>query len=491
MRRTNDDEWGTPVHLGPTVNTGGASSPAITGDGLRLYFVSARTGGYGQNDIWVTTRESKDSPWGPPENLGSPPNTDKHLWNLGVSFDGLEVYFSSGSGSGGYGHGTNGGHDIWVTKRASKYDQWSEAAKIGPTINGPDLDWENGQALSSDGLTIIFSSSRLGGFSTMTDWNLDLWMARRETKESPWGEAVNLGPSINTRYSDMASSLSADGRMLYFWQRDYEGVRPGGQGGKDIWQAPIVPLVDFTGDGKVDGADICTMVDCWGTDDSACDIGPMPWGDGIVDVQDLRVLAEYIGEPVGDPTLVAHWAFDETEGVIAAESIGGNDAMIIMGAPLWHPEGGAVDGALELNGTTFLMIGSAPDLTGGPFSVLAWVKGGAPGQGIITQQGGIDWLKADIADGTLMTELLGGRLGGQLRGETVITDGDWHRIAIASDASTCTLYVDDVPVAQTTQDGPPSTTGKLLIGCGKTMAPNTFFTGLIDDVRIYNRAVKP
>ena len=34
-------------------------------------------------------------------------------------------------------------------------------------------------------------------------------------------------------------------------------------------------------------------------------------------------------------------------------------------------------------------------------------------------------------------------------------------------------------------------TGGLNIGCGSDMAPGTFFTGLIDDVRIYNRAVRP
>jgi hypothetical protein len=34
-------------------------------------------------------------------------------------------------------------------------------------------------------------------------------------------------------------------------------------------------------------------------------------------------------------------------------------------------------------------------------------------------------------------------------------------------------------------------TGKLVIGCGKDMTPGTFFTGLVDDVRIYSRAVKP
>jgi len=32
------------------------------------------------------------------------------------------------------------------------------------------------------------------------------------------------------------------------------------------------------------------MVDHWGEDYPLCDIGPMPWGDGIVVVQDLVVL---------------------------------------------------------------------------------------------------------------------------------------------------------------------------------------------------------
>ncbi|MHC4440009.1 MAG: LamG-like jellyroll fold domain-containing protein [Planctomycetota bacterium] len=33
--------------------------------------------------------------------------------------------------------------------------------------------------------------------------------------------------------------------------------------------------------------------------------------------------------------------------------------------------------------------------------------------------------------------------------------------------------------------------GGLYIGTGKMMQPGTYFSGLIDDVRIYNRAVKP
>jgi len=41
-----------------------------------------------------------------------------------------------------------------------------------------------------------------------------------------------------------------------------------------------------------------SMVDHYGSDEQLCDIGPMPWGDGVVDVQDLIVLPEHLFEEV-------------------------------------------------------------------------------------------------------------------------------------------------------------------------------------------------
>jgi len=43
---------------------------------------------------------------------------------------------------------------------------------------------------------------------------------------------------------------------------------------------------------------MCIIVDHWGTDEPLCDIGPTPLGDGIVDVQDLIVLAEHLFEVI-------------------------------------------------------------------------------------------------------------------------------------------------------------------------------------------------
>jgi hypothetical protein len=88
--------------------------------------------------------------------------------------------------------------------------------------------------------------------------------------------------------------VSPDGRQLYFIVVNH----PDGFGGYDIWQTSIDPIVDLNSDGIVDALDICIIVDYWGTDEPLCDIGPMPWGDGIVDVQDLIVLAEHLFEVV-------------------------------------------------------------------------------------------------------------------------------------------------------------------------------------------------
>jgi hypothetical protein len=260
-----------------------------------------------------------------------------------------------------------------------------------------------------------------------------------------------------------------------------------------MWKASIMPIVDFNGDGIVDSADMCIMVDYWGTDESLCDVGPMPWGDGIVDVEDLTVLAEHLFEEVDDSTLIAHWKLDESEGDIAYDSAAVNDAVVFGGA-VWQPAGGAADGALELDGmddhvgTPFVL-----NPAEGPFSVLAWITGGAPDQVILSEPEGANWLMADEG-GKLMTELkyVGGRVAQPpLLSPAVITDNERHRVGFVWDGAYRALYIDDSPVAEDSQPGLADSLGGLNIGCGSDSAIGTFWSGLIDDVRIYNRAVRP
>ena len=257
----------------------------------------------------------------------------------------------------------------------------------------------------------------------------------------------------------------------------------------DIYQTLIIPIVDFNGDGIVDTDDMCIMVDYWSTAEPLCDVGPMPWGNGIVDIQDLIVLAEHL---FTYPGAVAYWKLDETEGNTAHDSISDNDGTI-NGEPAWQPDGGMVDGALQLDGIDdYISTEFVLNPADGDFSIFAWVKGGAPGQVVLSQMGGANWLYTDTLEGNLMTELRGpGRGAGELLSQTIITDGNWHRIGLVWDGSNRTLYIDDVAVAQDTQNGLNGSDSGLYIGTDKAMESGSYWSGLIDDVRIYNRAISP
>jgi hypothetical protein len=252
------------------------------------------------------------------------------------------------------------------------------------------------------------------------------------------------------------------------------------------------PRVDFNYDGKVDIQDLMVVIEHWGQSYPLCDIGPTPWGDGKVDANDLQVLMRYWGQEMDlrNPTLMAYWRLDETEGTAALDTLARNDGTL-NGNPVWQPAGGKVGGALQLDGqddsvTTGLVL----DPSQGPFSVLAWVKGGAPGRVIVAQENGANWLKA-AAKGELGTELKSAR-GGPLVSAAIVTDGAWHRVGLVWDGSHRILYVDGVEVAQGTPPGAlTSATGGLIFGGPANATSGTFWSGLIDDVRLYNGVVKP
>jgi hypothetical protein len=69
-------DWSAPVNVGPPLNTPYNDNYAVLSkDGLTIYFTSDRPGGLGAEDLWFATRESVDSPWREPLNMGAPINT--------------------------------------------------------------------------------------------------------------------------------------------------------------------------------------------------------------------------------------------------------------------------------------------------------------------------------------------------------------------------------------------------------------------------------
>ncbi|MHC4440008.1 MAG: hypothetical protein ACYS3S_21845, partial [Planctomycetota bacterium] len=308
-RATTQDEWPAPENLGPAVNSSISElGVCLSPNGLELYFQSERSDGLGASDIWVSRRATKGESWGEVVNLGAPINTELDDYNPCLSGDGLELYFVHGRWDP---EGAPTEVSIYVTRRATVDDLWGEPEDLGPVVNShvcQDTPW-----ISSDGCVLMFTDAwicepRPDGFG-----RTDIWFTRRLNIESEWCEPVNLGPAINTPHDEDFPMISADGSTLYFSSSRFNFINFD----YDIYEAPILPIVDFDSDGVIAINDLLMLIESLGTDDPKCDIGPMPWGDGVVDEADVEVLMKYWGQDLNAlPAPMAHWKLDESEGTV-------------------------------------------------------------------------------------------------------------------------------------------------------------------------------
>jgi Tol biopolymer transport system component len=277
-------DWSVPVNLGATINsTSNDQQPAISKDGLSLYFTSNRSGGIGGFDMYVSQRESVDEAWGSPVNLGPTVNTTVDEGNPAFSRDGHLLFFQSKRLP------SVGGVDLWVSYREHTHDDfdWQPAVNLGPGVNStaddngpsyfendeggaPQLYFgsartglggadiyvseqmadgsfvpavlvtelsstsnENDPSIRHDGLEILFQSNRTGSIGTA----LDLWVATRASTLDAWSTPVSLGDTINTASVDNNAYLLSDGMTLFF-----ASDRPGGFGGVDLYMSTRTKL---------------------------------------------------------------------------------------------------------------------------------------------------------------------------------------------------------------------------------------------------------
>lgn len=211
-RESVDDPWGTPVNLGPNINTPTSNELCsfVTIDGHWIYYVSNRSGGYGGNDIWVAHRKDKDDPtgWETPTNLGAVVNTSAGETGPSIFEDEssgkMTMYFSRTY--------SNSTAKIWQVTLLDK-DNPSNPAEVAELNTAGNVNM-HAFVRRKDGLEVIFVSNRT------TNYWWDLWTATRPTTSSPWSAPVRLGTQVDplTPAADEARpSLSWDGTTLYFW----------------------------------------------------------------------------------------------------------------------------------------------------------------------------------------------------------------------------------------------------------------------------------
>jgi len=196
---------------------------------------------------------------------------------------------------------------------------------------------------------------------------------------------------------------------------------------------------------------------------------------------------------------LSYWKLDETSGNIAYNSICyGNDG-IVFGSPVWWPSSGQVDGALEFDGDDdYINCGEGPGIScfggeNGAISIAAWVKPHVVNKyNCITRHfGGVHYLSAG-SDGKIraMVRDVVNNLNYWPVSNGTISANTWsHIVFILEGGVGYKIYINGEPDRSYSNSniGLYDYSSFNYIGLG--FSSDSFFDGLIDDVRIYNRVL--
>lgn len=197
---SRESDWTTPVELSKNINNrlSYLKGFALSADGKKLYFTSAKSPVVGGYDIM--TSELKGSAWSEPQNLLLPINTKTNEGCPSVTADGNTIYFM----------------------RCDKMDQRSASGcKIFKTSKKPNGQWEEPQALPdaintgnsqsprimADSETLIFASDKI----QPSKGGMDLYQSR--FVNGSWTNPVALD-FVNTEGDDQFIGVAALGRYL-------------------------------------------------------------------------------------------------------------------------------------------------------------------------------------------------------------------------------------------------------------------------------------
>jgi Tol biopolymer transport system component len=174
----------------------------LSPDGRRLFFVSTRPkpgtsvdGVKKDMDIWVVDRRGDQ--WNEPQWVENVNSVGKE-GSPSVARDGTLYFFSDRDAA----PNTN---SIYVSKFVGA--KYASPFKLPSPVNSTSSD--TSPFVSSDGKTLLFYSTRPGGYG-----GADLYVSYASHKR--WAQPINLGAVVNTENWEYNPSVSPDGQLLYF-----------------------------------------------------------------------------------------------------------------------------------------------------------------------------------------------------------------------------------------------------------------------------------
>jgi len=205
---------------GKLVNSKGSEyAPVSMAVDTLLFFTSSRQGntggivdGLGEiiPDVYFCSRT--DSVWTKAKNAGININSELYEISSGMTSNGdkLLIYKESAVAVG----------DIYISELKGK--SWQKSAVVDPAFETKTL--ETGACMSNDGKRIFFAADMKG-----TLGGKDIYMIEMDENKK-WGEPVNLGPTVNTKFNEDNPVLWHDGKTLFFASQGHTSM-----GGYDIF----------------------------------------------------------------------------------------------------------------------------------------------------------------------------------------------------------------------------------------------------------------
>ncbi len=387
---------------------------------------------------------------------------------------------------------------------------------------------------SNDKITLTSASAANKTAFTMSGW-FKSDVAVQTTRQVVYNEA-NTGQCDNetVRLQFLDGQTGQPGTNVFLEANNTTVLNAAQVELKDSTWHHMVGVVDTVSDDHrlyVDGVEY-TQTTAIGTLSSQTvytNIGGRGCANGNMDgeIDDVRIydraltkaeaLALYAAGIELDKGLLGHWELDETTGTVLSDSsAGGNDSGFDDDSDddqnddisAESTTGRVGTGAIDFDGTDDY--GAAPAtnlLTGGygELTAAAWVKVGASNNSnarIITYANNDnDRFTIRLDDANTTADVSGYVESGNTEynldnsSDNVITDADWHHVTMTfTNGDTTRLYVDAVEVGEQIGSNGSGTVFKkandiVYIGVGNHDDATHFFDGVIDDVRIYDRAL--
>ncbi|MES2761289.1 MAG: hypothetical protein V4677_03740 [Bacteroidota bacterium] len=212
------------ANLGDSINSSYPEySPVLSADESSLIYTTRRNTGTGGErlpdghyfeDVVISYKDAMGK-WSSPKSLSQNVNTGGHEGSINLTADGQTlIVFKDDNGDGNVYFSTWDGKD------------WSSLQSFGSDINSKY--WESHACLSADNNTLYFVSDRPGGYG-----GRDIYRCVK-LPNGAWSKALNVGPTINTKYDEDGPYIHPDGLTLIFASSGHRSM-----GGFDIFFTTI------------------------------------------------------------------------------------------------------------------------------------------------------------------------------------------------------------------------------------------------------------